>query len=124
MLLERIKHPLLPRRLFIRRTLWYAAFSFITLFFSLGMGMLGYHHFAKLPWVDSFLNASMILTGMGPIDPMPNEASKIFAGCYALFSGIAFLSIVAVLFAPILHRIFHVFHLEMENEEANKEDEK
>jgi hypothetical protein len=113
----------MPRHLFIRRTLWYALFSFLTLIFSLGIGMLGYHHFAELGWVDSFLNASMILTGMGPIDPMPNETSKIFAGCYALFSGIAFLSIVAVLFAPILHRLFHIFHLEMSDETVNKENE-
>jgi hypothetical protein len=58
----------------------------------------------------------MILTGMGPIDIMKDEASKIFAGCYALFSGIAFLSIAAVLFAPILHRFLHVFHLEEDDE--------
>ena len=86
--------------------------------------MVGYHYFAKLAWLDSFLNASMILTGMGPIDPMPNESSKIFAGCYALFSGIAFLSIVAVLFAPILHRLFHIFHLEVKDENINRENEK
>ena len=120
MSLERKKHPLLPRHLFIRRALWYACFSFLTLLFSLSIGMLGYHYFAGLGWVDSFLNASMILTGMGPIDPMEDEASKIFAGCYALFSGIAFLSIVAVLFTPILHRLFHLFHLEVDEKKANK----
>ncbi|HXA01536.1 MAG TPA: hypothetical protein VNW99_06075 [Cytophagaceae bacterium] len=124
MLLERRKYPLLPTHLFIRRILWYAAFSNLTLIFSLSLGMVGYHHFAELGWVDSFLNASMILTGMGPIDPMPNEASKIFAGCYALFSGIAFLSIVAILIGPILHRLFHIFHLEVSDENVNKENEK
>jgi hypothetical protein len=121
MLLERKGYPLLPKNKFIRRALWYAAFSFLTLIFSLGIGMVGYNYFAHLPWVDSFLNASMILTGMGPIDPMPNESSKIFAGCYALFSGIAFLSIVAVLFAPILHRLFHMFHLDVADENLKKE---
>jgi hypothetical protein len=123
MLLERKGHPLLPKHLFIKRALWHAAFSFLTLIFSLGIGMVGYAYFAELPWVDSFLNASMILTGMGPIDPMPNESSKIFAGCYALFSGIAFLSIVAVLFAPILHRLFHKFHLDVADEKVKEENE-
>jgi hypothetical protein len=118
MSLERKEHPLLPRHLFLRRALWYSTFSFFILVFSLGIGMIGYHHFARLGWVDSFLNASMILTGMGPINAMENEASKIFAGCYALFSGIAFLSMVAVLFAPILHRAFHIFHIEIGDEKA------
>lgn len=78
--------------------------------FSLGMGMLGYHYFASLSWIDSLLNASMILTGMGPINPMPNDASKLFASFYSLYSGVAFLSTIAVFFAPIIHRFMHRFH--------------
>ncbi|MFL5730018.1 MAG: hypothetical protein ACJ75J_11080 [Cytophagaceae bacterium] len=117
--MESRNHPLLSRRLFILRALWYAFFSMLTLIFSLGIGMVGYHYFAGLGWVDSFLNASMILTGMGPIDPMKTEAAKIFAGSYALFSGIAFLSIVGVLFAPILHRLFHTFHVEISDDKKS-----
>jgi hypothetical protein len=82
--------------------------------FSLGMGMAGYHYFAYLNWIDSLLNASMILTGMGPINPMPNDASKIFASFYAIYSGVAFLSTIAVFFAPIIHRIMHRFHFSEE----------
>jgi hypothetical protein len=65
-----------------------------------------------LNWVDSFLNASMILGGMGPVDPLHTNAAKIFAGCYALFSGLAFVGIVSVLLAPFVHRLLHRIHAE------------
>ena len=67
---------------------------------------------AGFSWVNSLLNASMILSGMGPLDPMKTSAGKLFAGCYALFSGVAFLSSIAVVFAPVFHRFLHKFHLE------------
>lgn len=79
---------------------------------SLGLGMFGYHYFEKMEWIDAFLNASMILSGMGPVDSLKHESSKIFAGCYALFSGIIFLVVMAIVFAPIYHRMFHQFHLD------------
>ncbi|MBA3816108.1 MAG: hypothetical protein H0X29_06245 [Parachlamydiaceae bacterium] len=79
---------------------------------SLFLGMLGYHHFEKLPWIDAYVNASMILSGMGPVSPLNTEAGKIFAGTYALFSGIVFLVIIAIIFAPLIHRFFHQFHLD------------
>ena len=72
--------------------------------FSIGIGTAGYHIFGKLPWLDSFLNASMILTGMGPVDHLDTNGGKWFAAFYALFSGVAFLTFVGVLFAPIYHR--------------------
>lgn len=75
------------------------------------MGMVGYHFFAQQIWIDSFLNASMILTGMGPVGEMVTPLSKIFSGLYALYSGIAFLSAVGLFFAPIVHRVIHKFHL-------------
>jgi hypothetical protein len=75
-------------------------------------GMVGYHSIAHLSWVDSLLNASMILTGMGPVDPMKDTPAKLFASAYALFSGVVFLSAVGVLLSPILHRILHAFHIE------------
>lgn len=74
--------------------------------------MIGYHHYARLEWIDAFYNASMILTGMGPANDMPDDQAKIFSGCYALFSGIAFLSTVAVFFAPIAHRFLHLIHID------------
>jgi len=79
---------------------------------SLGLGMLGYHHFEGLPWVDAFLNASMLLGGMGPVDMPRTESGKLFAGFYALYSGVLFLVLAAILLAPVFHRVLHRFHLE------------
>ena len=81
---------------------------------SLGIGILGYHLIEGMDWLDSFLNASMILGGMGPVDPMKTDAGKFFAGCYALYSGLAFLVLAGLLFAPVAHRILHRFHYEQE----------
>jgi hypothetical protein len=75
-------------------------------------GILGYHSIASLGWIDALLNASMILTGMGPVDPMKTDSAKIFASAYALFSGVVFLSAVGVVVAPIFHRILHKFHMD------------
>jgi hypothetical protein len=80
---------------------------------SLGIGVIGYHGLAGLSWLDALLNAAMILTGMGPVDAITTTGGKLFATFYALFSGIAFLSVVAVLIAPIVHRFLHRFHLDM-----------
>jgi hypothetical protein len=76
------------------------------------IGILGYHLIAGLSWIDSLLNASMILTGMGPVDPMKDTASKLFASAYALFSGVVFLSAVGIVLSPVFHRIIHAFHME------------
>lgn len=79
---------------------------------SLFLGMLGYHNFEQMSWTDAYVNASMILSGMGPVAELKTQAGKIFAGSYALFSGILFLVVVAVVFAPVIHRFFHRFHLD------------
>ena len=79
---------------------------------ALGVGVLGYHYFARLAWIDSLVNASMILGGMGPVDPLPSTAAKVFASCYALFSGVAFIGIAGVMLAPFAHRLLHRFHIE------------
>jgi len=76
------------------------------------IGILGYHLIARLSWIDSLLNASMILTGMGPVDPMKDTASKLFASAYALFSGVVFLSAVGIVLSPVFHRIIHAFHMD------------
>ncbi|MDR3491150.1 MAG: hypothetical protein P4M12_03785 [Gammaproteobacteria bacterium] len=78
---------------------------------ALFVGMLGYHSLQEMSWADAFINASMILSGMGPVTTMTSTAGKIFAGCYALFSGLAFIAIMALIFAPIIHRFFHKIHL-------------
>lgn len=80
---------------------------------SLALGVLGYHHFEHLSALDSLLNAAMILGGMGPVDPVRSAGGKLFAACYALFSGICFLVIAGVLFAPLIHRFLHRFHYEI-----------
>ncbi|HSW86840.1 MAG TPA: hypothetical protein VLG49_05000 [Rhabdochlamydiaceae bacterium] len=86
-------------------------FGFVIIIVALFIGILGYHCLAKLPWISSFENAAMILSGMGPVDDLPNDGSKIFAGCYAIFSGVMFLVVIGIVFAPVIHRAFHKFHL-------------
>jgi len=83
---------------------------------SLLAGIAGYHTLGQLPWVDSLLNASMILGGMGPVDPLHANAAKIFASAYALFSGIVFIGVLGVLLAPFVHRAMHRFHLDEEGD--------
>lgn len=113
---EHKSKPLLPKTEFYKRQFRFLGYSFLLLAFSLGIGMVGYHLATGMAWIDAFYNASMILTGMGPIDPMPTSGAKFFAGCYALFSGVVFLSTVAVLFAPVIHRLLHIMHIQDENE--------
>jgi hypothetical protein len=100
----------LPR--FLRRMLLSALAASAIAGAALGAGILGYHSIAGLGWVDSVLNACMILTGMGPVDTMRSDPAKLFASGYALFSGIVFLSAVGIVLAPVFHRILHKFHLD------------
>lgn len=109
---EHHTRPLLSHAEYLKRVFRFAGFSLILLGISLGIGVLGYHYINQLPWLDSLLNASMILTGMGPVDPVPNNAGKWFASFYAIFSGVAFLSTVTVFLSPIVHRFLHRFHLD------------
>ena len=107
---------LLPMRVFLRRVARFGVVAACIVGVSLGIGTAGYHHFGPLPWVDALLNAAMILTGMGPVDRLETTAGKLFATAYALYSGIAFLTTAAVLFAPILHRLLHSLHIDLEDE--------
>ena len=111
------KH-LLPRKEYYRRVAHHAILGVVVLIGSLGIGMTGYHVLEKLPWIDAFLNAAMILSGMGPVAPIQTDAGKIFAGCYALFSGLTLVAILGIIFAPVVHRFLHKFHLE--DERRNK----
>ncbi len=103
---------LLPLRKFLRRLAWSLVFAGAILLFALGLGVLGYHFIAKLHWIDALLNASMILTSMGPVDLLTSDAAKLFASFYALFSGLIFVTVMAVTLAPVLHRILHKFHID------------
>ena len=88
---------------------------------SLALGALGYHEFEGLGWLDATLNAAMILTGMGPVNPLTSSAAKLFGIAYSLFSGVAFLTIVAILLAPAARRLLHRFHLELETHEVTQD---
>ena len=112
MKLEHRKQRVLPFAPFLLRLLRYGFFAAVLILVSLGIGMLGYRFAASLSWLDSFYMSSMILTGMGPSAEMKTEGAKLFSACYALYSGVAFLSITAVFFAPIMHRLLHILHVE------------
>ena len=79
---------------------------------SLSLGILGYHFIAGLRWVDSLLDAAMILSGMGPVSPLPSDAAKVFASAYALFSGLILIGATGIVLSPVFHRVLHRFHVE------------
>lgn len=112
---EHHKKPLIPTHLFFQRVLRNFLWSLVTISVSLLIGILGYHLTENLSWLDSLLNASMILGGMGPVDTLKTSGGKLFASFYALFSGVVFLITMSVVLAPVLHRFLHKFHLD-ENE--------
>lgn len=102
--------PLLPRREFLQRLFMHAAAAYGLVLGSLAIGILGYHLLERLPWLDAFLNAAMLLGGMGPVDAPHSSGGKLFAGLYALYAGLVFLVTVALVFTPVLHRLLHHFH--------------
>jgi hypothetical protein len=109
---ERRNERLLPRRQFILRLSRWSAIAIGIIAISLAVGICGYHFLEKLPWIDALLNASMILGGMGPVDQLKTDAGKIFASVYALYSGLALISVAGLLMAPVVHRLLHKFHVE------------
>lgn len=109
---EHRRQPLLPRRAFMLRILRYGLSALALIFLALGIGVLGYHEAEGLPWIDALLNAAMILGGMGPVNELHTLSGKLFASFYALFSGLVFIVSAGVLFAPLVHRFFHYFHME------------
>ncbi len=118
MALEKRKEKLAKPDVFFKRMLRNIIIAFFFLGVSLFAGMAGYRYFCGLSWVDSLLNASMILGGMGPVDLIQNDAGKIFASVYAIYSGVAFLGAFAILIVPIYHRFLHRFHLQDENDDS------
>ncbi len=113
MALEHRSQPLLPRRKFILRFVRYSGVALAIVLGSWGIGIVGYHMTEGMTWIDATVNAAMILGGMGPVNDLHSDSAKLFASLYALFSGIVFLMAIGVLFAPIVHRLYHRFHLEL-----------
>lgn len=109
---EHKSQPIASRVAFVRRMA--AVFGLATgmIVIALSLGVCGYHWIADLPWIDSLLNAAMILGGMGPVDRLVTSEAKLFASAYAIFSGLMFISVMGVVLAPLLHRIIHKFHLD------------
>jgi len=108
---------LLPKRTFLRRLAKYALISLCLVIGSLVIGIIGYRIFAGFSWVDSFLNAAMLMGGMGPVGTLTSDAGKVFAGIYALYCGLIELVAVAIFAAPVFHRFLHHFHLEEEKKQ-------
>jgi len=110
---EQTPAPLLPRRVYLARIARSVALGLAVIVVCLGIGMVGYHSLEKLSWIDAFLNAAMILSGMGPVATLQTRGGKLFAGFYALFSGLALISIIGIIMAPVVLRVLHKFHLDL-----------
>ena len=107
---------LLPRKHFAWRVLKFALLAFALIGFSLLIGIFGYRHFEGMSWTDAFVNAAMIMGGMGPMGELHTEDGKLFAGFYALYCGLVFIAAISIIIAPIVHRFLHRFHLEIQKE--------
>ena len=107
---ERQHQKPIPRPHFLRRLFLHFLGSITLIIISLFIGMIGYQYYEGLPWRDAFLNAAMLLGGMGPVNSPQTDGGKIFAGLYALYAGLVFLIAVALIVAPALHRLLHLFH--------------
>jgi hypothetical protein len=109
---ETKRQGVIPPHHFACRLAWSVALSGAIAAIALVLGVTGFHYIADIPWIDAFHNASMILGGMGPVAEMKTDAAKIFSSLYALFSGLVFISVVAVTLVPVLHRVLHKFHMD------------
>jgi hypothetical protein len=121
---EHRKHPPIPAHRFVRRLLLHGAVALALGLVSLGIGMAGYSYFEQLAWRDAFVNAAMLMGGMGPVDMPKTDGGKLFAGCYALYAGLVFIFISGLMLAPVVHRVLHKFHWEQERENAPSRDRK
>ncbi len=106
---------LLPLSVFFTRLARHIVLAMLLVIAALFMGMAGYHFFEHMSWTDAFVNAAMILSGMGPVTTLNTNAGKIFAGCYALFSGLLFILVLGIFYGPVVHRFLHKFHLDKSN---------
>jgi hypothetical protein len=112
---ERKHEKLAPLSVFVKRVAASVGMAGILIAVALFIGISGYHWIAGFNWVDSLLEASMILGGMGPINPLTTNGAKFFASGYALFSGLVFIAILGIILAPITHRMLHKFHIDEED---------
>lgn len=119
-LFEHKSKPLLPRLEFIKRMVFFALLSISSVIVSLLMGIVGYRIFENFSWVDAFVNAAMLMGGMGPVNELRTDAGKIFAGVYSMYCGLVFIIAVGFLVAPVFHRFLHKFHLEMDESVSQK----
>jgi hypothetical protein len=120
MMYERYNEPVLSRRAFAARVLRHTALAALLLLASLAVGVVGYMSLAHLSFVDAFLNAAMILGGMGPVDLLTTDGAKLFAGLYALYCGVFFLVIAGLVLAPFLHRVLHLLNLDDDDDENDQ----
>ncbi len=109
---EHKKQPLAPRSVYYKRVMKCLARGMLILFVCLMIGVVGYHYTSDIPWLDSLHNASMILSGMGPVVEIKTDIGKWFSSFYALFSGVVFITNIGIILAPAIHRFFHKFHLD------------
>jgi hypothetical protein len=109
---EHRTHRLVSRAVFVKRVVRHGMLALVILALALGIGVLGYHYLGELEWLDALLNASMILSGMGPVNSLHQPVAKLFASLYALLSGLVFIGVTSVLLAPFVHRMLHHFHLD------------
>jgi len=109
-----------PAHVFVRRLVGHTIVAGFVVLFSLLIGMAGYTYFENLAWRDAFLNAAMLLGGMGPVDAPGSPSGKMFAGLYALYAGLVFLVVVGIVFAPVVHRLLHHFHWEGDSDSTSQ----
>ena len=109
---ERRHDQLAPRSVFVKRIVASLAVALAMIVIALLIGIAGYHYLAGFNLIDSLLEASMILGGMGPIKELPNDSAKIFASIYALFSGLLLIAMMGIILSPVIHRVMHKFHVD------------
>jgi len=113
---------LAPFNVFVKRVLASLGIGIGLIAIALLIGVSGYHWLAGFGWVDSLLEASMILGGMGPVNPLSADSAKIFASIYALFSGLVFIAVLGIVLSPIVHRFLHRFHIDEEDENGREKE--
>jgi hypothetical protein len=109
---ERRNHALLSRSEFLWRVFWHVMAGLALLVISLAIGMFGYWYYEGLAWRDGFLNSAMLMGGMGPVNAPETNGGKVFAGLYALYAGLVFIVTASIALAPVVHRVFHKFHVD------------
>lgn len=112
----------MPWPMFLHRAIAHLAIGGAGIVLAVAIGVIGYHVTAHLPWVDSFLNASMILGGMGPVDQLTTTSAKLFAAFYALFSGLVFIALMGIVLAPWAHRVLHRLHMDEDDDATTSSD--